>query len=193
MKTLILTTAAIALSAVVIAPASAQSYGNRPIPQPGSVECQQSANNSRLVGGLVGAGIGALAGRSVAARGNRSEGGALGAVAGAIAGSEIGRRNVACNDARFDPNRRDGNYSNNGYGYQRQPVQNNGYYDNGSYNRGGYNNVGYNDGRYNHGGYQAPQPACGWGETQVRSPNGRVTNQQVWMCQASDGNWYPAQ
>jgi hypothetical protein len=179
MRTMILT--AVAATAAICAPsfASAQNYGYAPPTQ----GCQQSVNNNRLAGGVIGAIGGAVLGKQIAGRNARSEGQVLGAVVGAVAGSEIGRRRVACDDIAYRGNQpapRQGAYQPNGYGYSNYPNQ-------------GYNN-GYQDRPYQ-ASYRPPVAAhqqCGWGEQSVRSPNGQYQTQNVWMCQANDGNWYPA-
>lgn len=65
--------------------ASAQSYGSAPTASGGyTYDACQRARTSRGTGGaLVGAGIGAMAGSNVAARGNRTEGAVLGGLLGA--------------------------------------------------------------------------------------------------------------
>lgn len=179
MRTMIVT--ALAAAAAFAAPslASAQNY-NYTAPTQG---CQQSVNNSRLAGGVIGAIGGAVLGKQIAGRNARSEGQVLGAVVGAVAGSEIGRRRVACDDYAYRGNQpapRQSSYQNNGYGYSNYPNQ-------------GYNN-GYQDRAYQ-ASYRPPvshRQQCGWGEQSVRSPSGQYQTQNVWMCQANDGNWYPA-
>jgi Glycine zipper 2TM domain len=179
MRTMILT--ALAATAAFTAPSlvAAQNYGYAPPTQ----GCQQSVNNNRLAGGVVGALAGAALGKQVSGRNARSEGQVLGAVIGAVAGSEIGRRRVACDDYAYrgtQPAPRQGAYQQNGYGYSN--------YD----NRG--NDNGYQDRAYQ-ASYRPPEPQrqqCGWGESSIRQPDGRFMTQNVWMCQASNGQWYPA-
>jgi Glycine zipper 2TM domain len=185
MRTMIFTV--LAATAAMAAPslASAQNYNYAPPPTQG---CQQSVNNSRLAGGVIGAIGGAVLGKQIAGRNARSEGQVLGAVVGAVAGSEIGRRRVACDDIAYRGNQpapRQSSYQNNGYGYSNYPSQ--------GYNNNGYNN-GYQDRAYQ-ASYRPPvqqRQQCGWGEQSVRNPNGSYQTQNVWMCQANDGNWYPA-
>jgi hypothetical protein len=179
MRNMILTV--VAATAAISAPSfvSAQNYGYAPPTQ----ACQQSLNNNRLAGGVIGAIGGAVLGKQIAGRNARSEGQVLGAVIGAVAGSEIGRRRVACDDAAYRGNQplpRQSSYRNNGYGYSN--------YDNQSYNSG------YQDRAYQ-ASYRPPvvqRQQCGWGEQSVRTPTGHYQTQNVWMCQANDGNWYLA-
>jgi hypothetical protein len=179
MRTLMITIAAATAALVAPSMASAQNYGYAPPTQ----GCQQSVNNNRLAGGVIGAIGGAVLGKQIAGRNARSEGQVLGAVVGAVAGSEIGRRRVACDDYAYrgtQPAPRQSSYQPNGYGYS-------------NYEAPRYNN-GYQDRPYQ-ASYRAPaahRQQCGWGEQSVRSPSGHYQTQNVWMCQAGDGNWYPA-
>lgn len=177
MRTMILSAAVAAAAFAAPALASAQNYGTV------SQQCQQSVNNNRLGGGLIGAVAGAALGKQVSGRNARSEGQVLGAVIGAVAGSEIGRRRVACDDVAYRNQNapRQGAYQPSGYGYSNYE------------NQGQYQDQ-HQDRTYN-ASYRppvAPRQQCGWGEQSVRSPNGRFQTQNVWMCQANDGNWYPA-
>jgi uncharacterized protein YcfJ len=178
MRTMILSAAIAAAAITVPALASAQNYNNGYAAP--TQQCQQSVNNNRLAGGAIGAVAGAVLGKQVAGRNARSEGQVLGAVIGAVAGSEIGRRRVACDDYAYRNQApvRQSSYQNNGYGYSNYEPQ------------GGYNQ----DRTYN-ASYRPPvaqRQQCGWGEQSVRSPSGHYQTQNVWMCQANDGNWYPA-
>ena len=176
MQKLLLTSAAAATALVAsTAPtlASAQGWGVQH--NGASVECRQRANNSGLVGGVAGAALGAIAGRSIAGRGVRSEGGLLGAVAGAVVGNQIGKRRVVCEEYS-GPN---GYHSSNAYGYQNYP------------NYQYQPRPAHNHQNSYHSSYSANQ--CGWGTTSVRGPDGRSYQQQVWMCRGQDGQWYPAQ
>ena len=177
MRTLILS-AAVAVAAFA-APVlvSAQNYDRSGVSQ----QCQQSLNNNRLAGGAIGAVAGAVLGKQIAGRHARTEGQVLGAVVGAVAGSEVGRRRVACDDFAYrnQAAQRQGAIRNSGYGYSN--------YDNQDYDN--------NHGRTHNANYRPPvssREQCGWGETSVRGPNGRVQSQNVWMCQANNGQWYPA-
>lgn len=176
-----LATAALALPVVALpAMASAQSWdSSRAI----SEECQQRVNNNRLVGGLIGAGVGAAAGRGLANRGNRGEGGILGAVVGAVAGSEIGRRRIACDDhAQYTRDRR---------GAWRHDERRDDYYRGSSYDHRRHSSypghhVGYGQPVYT---YPVTRNECGWGEASLRRPDGLTERQQIWMCRDNRGQW----
>ncbi|KQY28251.1 hypothetical protein ASD38_16300 [Caulobacter sp. Root487D2Y] len=106
-------TAAVLAGALAPTMASAQSYGgygsagaygggyqsNGPYYDP----CQRSTTQRGTGGGLVGAGLGAAIGTSVAAHGARTEGAVLGGLLGAIAGSAIGRHSAACSSVPPPP------------------------------------------------------------------------------------------
>lgn len=180
-------------------------------------ECQQRVNNGTTTGGLVGAGLGAVAGRSLASRGNRNEGAVLGAVVGAVIGSQVGKNRHACDDQyQYNRNRQQGSYGYPSSTYGNQSYGTYGQYGNNGYNNGGYNNGGYapsqygnsdyydndynrrdhNNSGYNrhYSNYSAPvqysrQNNCGWGTAAYQLPNGRVVQDQVYMCRQRNGEW----
>lgn len=177
------TIAIIALSAGVIAAPSFVAAGQ----YNSDTACQQTVNNRTTSGGLIGAGVGAVAGSQVAARGNRNEGAVLGAVIGAVVGSQIGKNNVACDDA-YQASRRDSRYDNDrrDYGnYNDRDYRNSGY-DN---DRRGHDNYRSHHARYNPPVRYSNQNRCGWGTAAYRLPNGRIVNDQVWMCRNRHGEW----
>lgn len=106
--------------------------------------CEQERRDRQVAGGVIGAGVGALAGSGVASRNARTEGGVLGAVVGAVAGSAIGR-STACDprggyqvyddrygydrgyDTRYDDRRYDTGYRDYGYDYDRSYDYGSGY------------------------------------------------------------------
>ncbi|QTN21001.1 glycine zipper 2TM domain-containing protein [Brevundimonas sp. AJA228-03] len=95
------------------AAASAQSYGygngyqNQGYSQPyGNTgyrdRCQTLSQGRTGAGALIGAGVGAVAGSQIAARGNRTEGSIIGGVLGAIIGSQVGRAsNSTCQSSPY--------------------------------------------------------------------------------------------
>jgi hypothetical protein len=191
---IVLSACAAATAFLAPALASAQSYGDI------SQECQQSLNNNRLAGGTIGAIAGAVLGKQIAGRNARTEGQVLGAVVGAVAGSELGRGRIACDDGAYQTQSapRKSAYRNNDYGYRHD-------YANSNYNsQRHYSDQSYYEGRGNYGGnygnaYQASyrppvvyRQQCGWGEKILRAPNGQYQSQNIWMCQANNGQWYPA-
>lgn len=178
--------AIIALSAAALAAPSlvaAQDYYNR------DTACQQTVNNRATAGGLIGAGVGAAAGSSIAGRGQKNEGAVLGAVVGAVVGSQIGKKNVACDDA-YEATRRTSNYDNRSYGYNDRDYRYSGY-DNDRYRNDRYDRKyrGYNARYTVPVSYGHRQNRCGWGTVAYRLPNGRIINDQVWMCRNRHGEW----
>ena len=114
-----------------------------------SAECKSDENDAQLVGGLLGAAIGGVAGSEIAGRGDQTEGAVIGAIIGGIAGAAIGDESVNCDKRRGRAYNT--NYSGQTYGNTRT-ITRNGYqtvtypygYDN---NRRYDNRRGYNNGR----------------------------------------------
>jgi Glycine zipper 2TM domain len=179
MRNIILTLAAATAALTVPAAASAQSYGNRgyAVPQ----DCQQSVNNNRLAGGVVGAVAGAVLGNQLAARNARPEGQVLGAVVGAVAGQAIAKGRLACDDAAYNGGyqpRRESQYRPQGYGYSNYDPR----FDNRRHNNSYAYQTSYTPPRH-------VRQECGWGEAALRRPDGLYERQQVWMCRDHRGNW----
>ena len=84
--------------------------------------CRREQSSRSIVGGLIGAGIGAALGNNIAAGGHRGDGSVLGGVVGAMAGASIGKANAACQPTT--PAYTGNDYYNQGHGYGRS-----GYYD----------------------------------------------------------------
>jgi len=180
--------------------ASAQSYGynngyqnqgysqgySQPYNQGYSNNGYQSQDRCRTLGqgrtgagALIGAGVGAVAGSQIAARGNRTEGSIIGGVLGAFVGAQVGRSsNSNCQSNGYASN----GYASNGYtsnGYQGSayaPASNyyneQGRYDDRSYSSNRRDDRRYdnrsNDRRYDNGyqvsadGYYYFDPRRGW-------------------------------
>lgn len=183
--------AAAALSAALIAApnASAQqypSYHDAHVAQ--QQYCAQRANQNTALGAAIGGIAGAVLGSQVAARGHRTDGSVLGGVVGAAAGAMIGRSNAQRNCANqpvqgaYDP------YYGQPYGQQPQyggyqePYRGD--------NSGLYGGPGYQQSSYGYG--YGRNNDCRMGEQIVRDPYGREYREEVLMCRASDGQWYPA-
>lgn len=167
--------------------ASAQSYASGATPgYDGSYRydaCQRERTNRGTGGALVGAGIGALAGGNVAARGNRTEGAVLGGILGAIVGANVGRSAAACQPGSYTQ------------GYA--PAPQGGYYGyeggQDGYQQGAYDD-GYGDDDYD-GGYARPVadgPAadgCTLAESPIYLPDGRVQKRFVRVCRDGSGHY----
>lgn len=183
--------------AVMAAPASAQSYYQGG-PVNGDAYCAQVRQNRMLIGGAVGAAIGAVLGNNLAARNAQTEGSALGGVAGAATGAVIGRNTGACSVAAQGRTRQQQAY---GYGQpQQDPYAQSGYqtgYGEPRYEPGYGQQTGYGDNRYPlEGGRDyrnaAPgggDPNCRWGTVSTRDPDGREVRDSIYMCRSRDGVW----
>lgn len=176
----------VALTAMLVIPAAASADDYRYRGYNEDTQCQQRVNDNTVGGGLIGAGVGAIAGSQIAGRGNKTEGSVLGAVVGAVVGSQVGKNRIACDD-RYQYEHRQNGYYNQSY--------NQGYYDrnrNYDYNRSSYYGNGYGDYRSRDITYNPPyrfeNDRCGWGTAAYRLPNGRVTHQDVYMCKER-GTW----
>ncbi len=178
--------AAALMAGVIAAPqqAAAQgypSYHDAHVSQ--QYNCQQSRNNRTAGGAAIGAVAGAVLGSQVSGRGHRSDGSILGAVVGAVAGGMIGRSTATngqiCNapvQGSYDP------YYGQPYGQQQYPPN---YGDNDLYG-GPYQQSAYGYG--NNNGYNQD---CRMGQRVMRDPYGREYREDVMMCRAPNGSWYP--
>lgn len=148
--------------------------------------CQRERTSRGTGGALVGAGLGALAGGNVAARGNRTEGAVLGGILGAVIGANVGKTAAACEPGQ------PGSYQ---QGYAAPPPQE-GYY---GYpdSQQGYQQGAYDD-RYGDdqdGAYARPvtdaPPAdnCTLAESPIYLPDGRVQKRFVRVCRDSSGRY----
>ncbi len=105
---------AAATAALAAGAAQAQSYGaydNGSYYDP----CRRDQSSRSIVGGLVGAGIGAALGNNIAAGGHRGDGSVLGGVVGAVAGSQIGKNSAGCSPTYRAAPAYSSNYNNGGY------------------------------------------------------------------------------
>ncbi|OYX57006.1 MAG: hypothetical protein B7Y86_09710 [Brevundimonas subvibrioides] len=107
-----------------------QSYGYNDRNQD---RCRTLGQGRTGSGALIGAGIGAIAGSQVAARGNRTEGSLIGGVLGAIVGAQVGR---ASNDQCR---------SNTTYSQAPTYYSSNDRYDDRAYSSNRYDDRGYRD------------------------------------------------
>lgn len=125
--------------------------------------CRSDRNQRRAAGATIGAGVGAIAGSQLAARGRRSEGSILGGVLGAVIGGSVGNDSAArCED--YDRSRYGYSYDNRGYQYDR-----------------GYSDR-YDD-RYRYERYDdRSRYGCRTVETRGRDWNGRVVTRYEEVC-----------
>lgn len=79
--------------------AQATDYNNTGYYDPGQ-KCRSQENDAQLIGGLLGAVVGGVAGSQVAGNGARTEGSVIGALLGGLAGAAIGDESVDCDKKR---------------------------------------------------------------------------------------------
>jgi len=148
--------------------------------------CQRERTSRGTGGALVGAGLGALAGGNVAARGNRTEGAVLGGILGAVIGANVGKTAAACEPGQagayqqgYAPPVHDGYY-----GYQGGPDG----YQQGAYDDG-YRDDGYDD-AYTRPVADGPSADnCTLAESPIYLPDGRVQKRFVRVCRDSSGRY----
>ena len=93
MRKLALAFAAATLTVPATAPAEAAYNGRVWRGEDGRLYCRKPNGTTGL---LIGGGVGALAGRAIAGRGDRTVGAIVGGAAGALAGRAIQRNNARC-------------------------------------------------------------------------------------------------
>lgn len=137
---------------------------NRGYYDPGQ-KCRSQEKDAQLIGGLLGAVVGGVAGSQVSGNGARTEGSAIGAVLGGLAGAAIGDESVNCDKKRRkyynNTTYNNNHYSGQTYGHtapivyggtttNRHVYQPTRTYRNNGYRNNGYTNTGYNYGYQNH-------------------------------------------
>jgi hypothetical protein len=186
-RALVAVAGVMALSAVA-APqiAAAQSYGYSSQYSGGGYydPCRRDQGNRGIVGGLLGAGLGATVGSQMAARGHRTDGSLLGGALGAVAGAVVGNKTAACQPGAD-------------YGappppppqtYYERPAPAPAYY--------GRRDDGDDRWAYGHGGerYRIAERAtgpdgCTLAESPIYLPDGSVQKRFVRVCQDSSGRY----
>jgi len=174
--------------------AAAQPYGYS---QPGYGgayydPCRRDQGNRSVVGGLLGAGIGATVGSQMAARGHRTDGSVLGGVLGAGLGAVVGHQTAGCTSGQYY----------NGYAsppppppppapppaayYDRGPAP--AYYgsrddddDRWAYGRGGD--------RFRIADREVGPDGCTLAESPIYMPDGRVQKRFIRVCRDSSGRF----
>ena len=175
-----------ALSAGATVPtfAAAQSYG-------GSYydPCRRDSTNRGTVGALLGGALGAAIGANAAARNARTEGALLGGALGAVGGAAVGKNSAACNGGYRGPQ---SSYNNGYYGDRYGDRYDNGYYA-GSYDRDDRDYAGpYAYDRRGNRYSVAERPGadgCTLAESPIYLPDGRVQKRFVRVCQDGNGNY----
>jgi len=159
--------------------------------------CRRDQGNRSVVGGLLGAGVGATVGSQMAARGHRTDGSLLGGALGAVAGAVVGNKTAACQSGAYydappppPPPPPQAYYERPAY---ERPAPPPGYYG------GRYEGSRYDDDdrwAYGHRGERfriADRPVgadgCTLAESPIYLPDGRVQKRFVRVCQDSSGRY----
>lgn len=172
--------AALLAGGLVVAPASAQSYGERRYERYDDGyrydPCRRERTQRGTGGALVGAGLGALAGGNIAGSGARTEGAVIGGLLGALVGGNVGASSAACVEGEYRE-------------APRPPRVN--YYD----DREGYaayeDDYGYDD---EEPVYVAPVRSagpdeCTLAESPIYLPDGTVQKRFVRVCRDASGRY----
>ena len=146
---------------------------------------RDSCRNDRQAGGaVIGAGIGAVAGSQLAARGRRTEGSVLGGVLGAVIGAGVGGSSGRDCDRYYGQS--DYRYDNDRYGYQSYDRYDDGYrYDDRYDDRYRYGQTYEYDRSYSsryQSGYGPDSYGCRTIETQARTRDGRLVTRYEQSC-----------
>ena len=152
--------------------------------------CQRSTTQRGTGGGLAGAGIGAVIGSGVAAKGARTEGAVLGGLLGAVAGSAIGRNSAACSPGATPPPPPPPPAYNQGA--YNQPYSDPNYRDSRDDDRrDGYSYESERSYTVTQGQGQARTDAngCTLAESPIYLPDGRVQKRFVRVCPDAQGRY----
>lgn len=169
--------------------AAAQPYGYSGQSYGGSYydPCRRDQSNRSVVGGLLGAGIGATVGSQMAARGHRTDGSVLGGALGAITGAVVGNKTAACEPG----------YQSYGYAPPPPPPPQ-AYYEHSEPAPAYYGSRDDDDDRmaYGRGGERfrvVERPAgadgCTLAESPIYLPDGSVQKRFVRVCQDRSGRY----
>lgn len=190
--------AAVASAGAMMIPASANAQSYNYVPGYGSpaysqpyvyrddYRCDRLGQGRTAAGATIGAGLGAVAGSQLAARGRRTEGSILGGVLGAVIGGSVGRAsNDNCVRSGYDYRYDQPTYPSS-YGYDSgyaQPVYDDRYADD-RYREDRYYDDRYYDGYASSGyGYsRGYEQTCRTVQTTRRDAYGRVITQTRQVC-----------
>lgn len=153
--------------------------------------CRRDSTNRGTVGALLGGALGAAIGANAAAKNARTEGALLGGALGAVGGAAVGKNSAACNDSGYRTSR-PSYYDNQTYGNRYGDRYDNGYYA-GSYDRDDRDYDGpYAYDRRGNRYSVAERPGadgCTLAESPIYLPDGRVQKRFVRVCQDGNGNY----
>ncbi|WP_374470087.1 hypothetical protein [Phenylobacterium sp.] len=190
--------AAAGAAALTASAASAQPYGQYGYNGGGYSydPCKREQTGRGVAGALLGGALGAAVGANAAARGNRQDGALLGGGLGAIAGAVVGNKSAACNGGQvpYSSSYYDsGRYPQYGYGYDTPRYgryrerdyygDDRGYYDDSSW---AYGRRGE---RYRLAGRSVGPDGCTLAESPIYMPDGRTETRMVRVCRDSTGRY----
>lgn len=151
--------------------------------------CRRDQVQRGTGGALIGGGLGALAGSSIAGRGAKTEGAVLGGLLGAVVGANVGKAGAAC-ATPYDPSSPDYRGPASAYHDGYRGYQEPGYY---GYEQRAYDES-YRDAYADD--YRAVPVAdapaadsCTLAESPIYLPDGRVQKRFVRVCRDARGNY----
>jgi hypothetical protein len=191
--------AAAGAAALTAGAASAQPYGQYGYNGGGYSydPCKREETGRGVAGALLGGAIGAAVGANAAARGNRQDGALLGGGLGAIAGAVVGNRSAACNGgpAPYTSSYDAGRYPQYGYGYGYDAPRHGRYRQRDYYgdDRGYYEDSAWAYGRrgerYRLASHAPDRDGCTLAESPIYMPDGRTQTRMVRVCRDSSGRY----
>lgn len=151
--------------------------------------CRRDSTNRGTVGALVGGALGAAIGANAAARNARTEGALLGGALGAFGGAAVGKNSAACTSEQYRAARPSSYYDNQSWGNRYSDRGD--YYAGSSYDREDYYGPYAYDRRGNR--YSVTErvgaDGCTLAESPIYLPDGRVQKRFVRVCQDANGNY----
>lgn len=139
--------------------------------------CRRSQVNRGTGGAMVGAGLGAVAGSSIAGHGAKTEGAVLGGLLGAIIGANVGKAGAACQAGQYDQS------------YAPPPPQAEYGYQQGGFQGYGYDYDEEEDYRAAPVAEGPSADSCTLAESPIYLPDGRVQKRFVRVCRDSAGRY----
>lgn len=146
--------------------------------------CRRDQVQRGTSGALIGGGLGAVAGSSIAGRGAKTEGAVLGALLGAVIGGNVGKSGAAC-ESEYDPS--NPNYRPPASAYYRD--QPGGYYGYEQRARDEAYDDAYDDYRATPVADAPTADNCTLAESPIYLPDGRVQKRFVRVCRDARGNY----
>lgn len=190
--------AAMSITTLTAAPATAQSVqvrdGNGYYYDP----CQRSTVNRTTGGGLLGAAIGAAIGSGIAGKHNKTEGAVLGGVLGAVTGANVGNSSAACGPGKTYSRQADNSRYDSDDSYEVYSTQvYRGYSPYQSRRDRGYRGYGYDHDHDRDYGRSVAERSnadqCTLAESPIYMPDGSVQKRFVRVCADANGRYQVVQ